>query len=402
MKKMFTNFLTRLLMVCSVLLLASNMQAAVYIIGEAVGSWDQFKAMSASNGVYSYSGVNPNSQFKFTTEQCWHEHCPNSEKLFEQSNPDNNQGEGATVEIKKDGNNTNLSIALASGYTTPITFYVSETNKTYWAKATKQSSTSGDYYVTGNAFAGWGTFVPMVKEANNRYSAKVTGSGNEFKVSNYSGYNDDFHKNVGADHGVSKDNNGGNASVTKQQGTVTIVYFDPTGGGGKGWLWADYIDFSLKASSHFRYDSDVDPITLTAQGTSVYDRYTWQVSNDNSTWTDLGVTTTGSFTLQGSDLPKETSYYRVIGKGTGSETFASAPIVISVLAGCGEGTRMEEIFKMDFGTLSGEKARKDVENATMATNYVFRDWPLQKKQVLFLLLLLLMMKSFLLMKTASQ
>ena len=74
-------------------------------------------------------------------------------------------------------------------------------------------------------------------------------------------------------------------------------------------------------------------------------------------------------------MPKETSYYRVIGKGTGSETFASAPIVISVLAGCGEGTRMEEIFKMDFGTLSGEKARKDVENATMATNYVFRDWP---------------------------
>lgn len=375
MKKTFTNFLTRLLMVCSVLLLASNMQAAVYIIGEAVGSWDQFKAMSASNGVYSYSGVNPNSQFKFTTEQCWHEHCPNSEKLFEQSNPDNNQGEGATVEIKKDGNNTNLSIALASGYTTPITFYVSETNKTYWAKATKQSSTSGDYYVTGEAFAGWGTFVPMVKEANNRYSAKVTGSGNEFKVSNYSGYNDDFHKNVGADHGVSKDNNGGNASVTKQQGTVTIVYFDPTGGGGKGWLWADYeeeIVLLLTSSKSSRYDSEVEPITLTATSNETFTSYKWQVSVDNTTWKDLGTTSTGSFTLQGSDLPKETSNYRVI--GTGANNVTSKTIVISVLAGCGEGTRMEEIFKMDFGTLPSEKERKDIEDqyAFMQDAYHYR------------------------------
>lgn len=364
MKKTFTkNYFLHFFLAVGILLGLSSSAFAATIPGEFNG-WSKENAV-IDNGYTVYLEANKEYKFKIEDWDKWNsysqkvtkDNCKNLE--FSQSVKDD-----AVILTDKAGNYA-FKIERWNGSNPVLTV-------TY---PTGDTPVSGDIYVTGDAFAGWGTFVPMVKEANNRYSAKVTGSGSKFKVSNKAGYNDDFHKNVGANNGVSKDNNGGDATVTKKQGTVTIVYFDPTAEGGKGWLWADYIDFSLKASSHSRYDSDVDPITLTAQGTSVYDSYTWQVSNDNSTWTDLGVTTTGSFTLQGSDLPKETSYYRVIGKGTGSETFASAPIVISVLAGCGEGTRMEEIFKMDFGTLSGEKARKDVEKATMATNYKFRDWP---------------------------
>lgn len=363
MKKTFTkNYFLHFFLAVGILLGLSSSAFAATIPGEFNG-WNKENAV-IDNGYTVYLEANKEYKFKIEDWYKWNsysqkvtkDNCKNLE--FSQSVTDD-----AVILTDKAGNYA-FKIERWNGSNPVLTV-------TY---PTGDTPVSGDIYVTGNAFAGWGTFVPMVKEANNRYSAKVTGSGSEFKVSNKAGYNDDFHKNVGANNGVSKDNNGGNASVTKKQGTVTIVYFDPTAEGGKGWLWAGYIDFSLKASSHSRYDSDVEPITLTAQGTSVYDSYTWQVSNDNSTWTDLGVTTTGSFTLQGSDLPKETSYYRVIGKGTGTETFTSAPIVISVLAGCGEGTRMEEIFTMDFGSLPSEKERKDIEDqyAFMQDAYHYR------------------------------
>lgn len=100
-----------------------------------------------------------------------------------------------------------------------------------------------DYYVTGNAFNGWGNFAQLTKETDNRYTIAITKTGS-FKMSNRDSYNDDFWKGIkGAtdDAGFSFDNgangnNGGDASIKITSGTLC---FDPSGNNGGGWIWTE-------------------------------------------------------------------------------------------------------------------------------------------------------------------
>ena len=111
----------------------------MYVIGDAVGGWDNFKPMTkGSDNVYSYEGVSSGVNFKFTTKNCWSNVCPGSEDLFNESNPEPSKNIGASVgKITGTDNNVNLNITLADGYEQPITFYVSSTSKKFWVEATK-------------------------------------------------------------------------------------------------------------------------------------------------------------------------------------------------------------------------------------------------------------------------
>jgi hypothetical protein len=375
MKKNFTNFIARTLVVCSVLLLASNAYAAVYIVGNFLNGWSNFVPMTAgANNEYSYSPVEANSEFKFTTQPGWSSQYSDSEKLFDESNPDNGQNEGVTISK----NNNNLSIKLENGYGAPITFYVSTSNKTYWAKATKNGSpTTQNIYIPGD-FNSWSHTGNQV-DANGNTVISLAKNTYKFKIK----VGDQWYGNGGTmtrtnctDWGF--DGNAGDAHI---EADVPGDYiFKVTMSGGVPRLTVEYpsdalVDISL--SKVFRYDSDIDPITLTATPVNAtYTSYEWQVSTDKATWTTLGTSVTNTYQLTGNQLPNTTSFYRVIGIGTKKGTSPAA--CISVVEGCGEGTEMTDIFTMDFGTLDTETARKDLkeanmDNAKMDDEYDYRE-----------------------------
>lgn len=106
----------------------------MYIIGDAVGGWDNFLPMTkGTNNEYYYEGVTSGIEFKFTTKSSW---GGDSETLFNESSEDNSKNVGSSVAKVQNGNDTNLKVTLNSGYTQPITFYVSSSSKKFWVVAT--------------------------------------------------------------------------------------------------------------------------------------------------------------------------------------------------------------------------------------------------------------------------
>ena len=120
--------------------------SSMYIIGDAVGGWDSFKPMTkGSNNEYYYQGVTSGLEFKFTTKNSW---GGDSETLFNESSADNSKSVGASVAKVQNGNDTNLKVTLNSGYTQPITFYVSSSSQKFWvvASADIKFSLKSDHY----------------------------------------------------------------------------------------------------------------------------------------------------------------------------------------------------------------------------------------------------------------
>lgn len=132
-------------------------------------------------------------------------------------------------------------------------------------------------------------------------------------------------------------------------------------------------DLAIKASVYSRNDYDTDQIVLTVTPQNITpSSYTWQVSTDKETWTDLGSSSTKTYTLSGNNLPSTTSFYRVKAM-SGSNAVYSYTIAINVIESCGVDTEPISIFKMDFGTLSSEKERKNLgSDVKMATGYSYK------------------------------
>ncbi len=151
-----------------------------------------------------------------------------------------------------------------------------------------------DYYVTGSAFNGWGSFTKMTKVSDSKYTISFTKTGT-FKLSNKADYNNDFWNNIkGAtdDSGFHFDNttsnNGGDASITASSGTLC---FDPTGNNGAGWLWTENISggsssttYYLKGSFNSWGESNVFTNGSTSVSLSANTTYQFKIHDGGNNW----------------------------------------------------------------------------------------------------------------------
>lgn len=363
MKKTFTkNYFLHFFLAVGILLGLSSSAFAATIPGEFNG-WSKENAV-IDNGYTVYLEANKRYRFKIEDWDKWNsysqevtkDNCINLE--FSQSVKDDaviltdKAGNYAFKIERWNGSNPVLTVTYPTG-DTPV----------------------GDIYIPGD-FNSWNQTGNQVNANGETTIVLAKGSTYKFKIK----VGDQWYGNGGTmtrtnctDWGF--DGNAGDAQISADVSGDYI--FKVTMSGGVPRLTVTFppdASIVVKASKNYRYDSDVDDIVLTATpDKGSYTNYEWQYSLDKSTWTTLTTTTTPTYTLSGANLPKQTMYYRVVGKGT--LTIKSLPIIINVLKGCGENTEMKEVFSMDFGTFSNVKDRRDIDNATMAAGYTFRANP---------------------------
>ncbi|MBQ6766090.1 MAG: hypothetical protein IJP50_03675 [Paludibacteraceae bacterium] len=114
-----------------------TIEKPVYTVGPAFGDWNTFTEMTkVSDGVYSQTVTNVNSQFKFTQSDGWDDQGLYNASGWEEDS-ESKQGIDITIGTISNGTRGNSQIGTCkSNYTTPVTFYINTSTKKMWAVAT--------------------------------------------------------------------------------------------------------------------------------------------------------------------------------------------------------------------------------------------------------------------------